>query len=177
MFWKKVMILFDAKKEKKQKKRIGHKQGKPLARQQRFNPSTQRFVGSSPHLRLLKKVAVELVITISLPDVGCLSICQFAGSRWNQGGRKVKNWTIGCPVPSSAVYYGSTEQGSFIYHIGEGSHGLRVCSHQAESIFVPVEKSICYSVDCRDPEWHEQAQGCSHDLFCSKADNYVHRLY
>lgn len=82
-----------------------------------------------PHLPLLKKVAVELVITISLPDVGCLSICQFAGSRWNQGGRKVKNWTIGCPVPSSAVYYGSTEQGSFIHHIGEGSHGLRVCSH------------------------------------------------
>ena len=90
----------------------------------------KKVAGSSPPPPPpLTKVAVELVITISLPDVGCLSICQFAGTRWNHGGKKVKNWTIGCPVPSSAVYYGSTEQGSFIYHIGEGSHGLRVCSH------------------------------------------------
>ena len=89
----------------------------------------KKVAGSSPPPPPLTKVAVELVITISLPDVGCLSICQFAGTRWNHGGKKVKNWTIGCPVPSSAVYYGSTEQGSFIHHIGEGSHGLRVCSH------------------------------------------------
>ena len=132
MFLKEVMILFDAKKREKKVEKEDQTQAGQTSRSatevQSLPP--KKVAGSSPPPPPpLTKVAVELVITISLPDVGCLSICQFAGTRWNHGGKKVKNWTIGCPVPSSAVYYGSTEQGSFIHHIGEGSHGLRVCSH------------------------------------------------
>ena len=162
MFLKEVMILFHAKREKKAEKEDQTQAGQTS----RSATEVQSLPPKKSQVPPQKKtVAVEPVITISLPDVGCLSIRQFAGTRCNHGRRKVNNWTIGFPVPSSAVCYGSTEQGSFIHHIGEGSHGLRVCSHQAETIFVPVEKSICYSVDCRDPDWHEQAQGCSHDLF------------
>ena len=133
MFLKEVMILFDAKKKREKSGKRGSDTSRAnLSLSNRGSiplPQKIRRFLPPPPPPPLTKVAVELVITISLPDVGCLSICQFAGTRWNHGGKKVKNWTIGCPVPSSAVYYGSTEQGSFIHHIGEGNHGLRVCSH------------------------------------------------
>ena len=125
MFLKEVMILFHAKREKKAEKEDQTQAGQTS----RSATEVQSFPPKKSHVSPQKTVAVEPVITISLPDVGYLSICQFAGSRWNHGRRKVNNWTIGFPVPSSAVCYGSTEQGSFIHHIGEGSHGLRVCSH------------------------------------------------
>ena len=126
MFLKEVMILFHAKREKKAEKEDQTQAGQTS----RSATEVQSLPPKKSQVPPQKKtVAVEPVITISLPDVGCLSIRQFAGTRCNHGRRKVNNWTIGFPVPSSAVCYGSTEQGSFIHHIGEGSHGLRVCSH------------------------------------------------
>ena len=79
MFLKEVMILFDAKKREKKVEKEDQTQAGQTSRsatEVQSLPPPKKSQVPPP----LTKVAVELVITISLPDVGCLSICQFAGT-------------------------------------------------------------------------------------------------